>query len=159
MHQKMHDASAARAEHFLSCSIWCINRISLKSHKTIFLYEQCIFTDIHNFIDDNFSFLEQVKSHGTYIPLLLDPWRANRGISDIPPGCPRLAIMSAMNTCRCDRWVHRLLNAVYFRWECYQPFSRLLRHPWKKGRFTIFCSGYHLKPNSVIILGLIFHII
>jgi hypothetical protein len=47
-----------------------INRISLKSHKTIFLYERynilMLFTNIHIFIHVRLNFFHRVKSHGVY---------------------------------------------------------------------------------------------
>jgi hypothetical protein len=85
-------------------SIWCIYNVYLKSHKTIFWYERYIsmlLTDIHILNKANFSLFDLLKSHGvwrirlrnkkyicTYIPLTLYP-RIARGISDIPPICPR----------------------------------------------------------------------
>jgi hypothetical protein len=46
-----------------------------------------------------------------------------------------------------------VLSQSYLRRNCYESFSRLLQHPWRKdrGAIPLFCPGHHMRQTHYII--------
>jgi hypothetical protein len=85
-----------------------------------------------------------------YKPLTLYPRRDSRGISDITPWTPTFYqyYFALSNTADVTGGKP---TAVWSQ-VCYQSFSHLLRHPWKKewGAIFLFCPGHHTRPHPTL---------